>query len=147
MTIATHDTFELTRRDVREITEPVRWIINAWLRSGAAARPFPAQPAARYYNDHRELLLRLLGKHSATIAHVPGEAELYMGFVCGGVPPAPLHYIYVKEAWRKLGLATALLKDRGPERTHRSDKVWTEQWLERRLAIKWAPYRLTELGR
>jgi len=139
-----YESFELTRRDVREITQPVRWIINAWLKSGARARPFPAMSAQRYYSDHRELLLRLLGKHGATIAHVPGEPDLYIGFVCGGLEPAPLHYVYVKQsAWRRLGVGTALLRERGPDRTHRSDKPWTEEWLDR-LGFDWSPYKLTE---
>ena len=88
-----------------------------------------------------EQLLRSPSTHTL-LAHVIDEPSQLLGFVCA-TPPDALHWLYVKQAFRGLGIGTALLTAALPGATSGDCTFWSR----RLLTSQWRynPTRLKEL--
>jgi GNAT superfamily N-acetyltransferase len=140
------------------------FVLHAWMMSARAAPYNVGQDDAAYFDEasgYKGLVLRIL-RHPSTLVLVACGAEdsdhIY-GFACGyddasaqGVPVPVLHYIYVKELFRRNGIARTLLYElvisgylRGARKpllcTARSgDRTWP--WVQRAFGLEFDPTRV-----
>lgn len=115
-----------------EIQEQARaFVIDSWVSSYKFFRA-PRSDFATYKEGQRSLVLRLMAKADVKIATLPGAPDLFVGWVCrkGEV----LHYIYVKQNYRQLGVASKLIEgtkyvSHQPTHSHVRDWVSREAWV------------------
>lgn len=119
------------------------FVRKSWLRSYAASAQ--ARIAGRaYWTGHHDLIERLLERASVRVACSSTHAGTIVGFACVGWP-STLHYVYVREEFRRYGVARRLLADlpAGVTYSHRSDMVSAlpvpDGWF-------FSPYAATEAG-
>jgi len=86
-------------------------IFSSWLKSYWATRPpeMTAVASGLYFSDqgHHGVIERILGRTGAIVAHVPDDPDTIMGWAC--IEDDCLHYVYVREIWRRKGVAKALV--------------------------------------
>ena len=72
-------------------------------------------PKAEFMSNYHQIVTNLLESPTAVlkIACLPDDPECIIGYALGD-QRGILHFIFVKTAWRKLGVAKALLKSLGP---------------------------------
>lgn len=93
----------------------VALVTNAWVQE------FRHAPAARfirnadYYADQRTLIYRLLRASETLVACAPDDENHLFGFVTFG-PGMLVHWVYVKDSYRRIGLGDALLEAAFPGR-------------------------------
>lgn len=113
-------TSPLTIRDARPADH--NFIYNSWLRSNRRARNAAQVPNDIYYTQHHKLVEDILARPTTrTYVITPtalGESDTICGYaVVEALPNAPavhvVHYVYVKETFRRLGLAKQLLQHAG----------------------------------
>jgi GNAT superfamily N-acetyltransferase len=98
--------------NIREAeTKDVPFIFNSWLKSyrnSNFARPLEN---TIYFSEHHKVIERVLQHHGVIIACNPEDPSQIYGFLCAGYVDGilVLHYAYVKQPFRKLGIAKALL--------------------------------------
>ena len=86
-------------------------IYSSWLKSYWDARP-PALrgvPREVFFSDHGHhgVITRLLPRSSVLVACEPEDPSEIYGWLCAS--PRALHYVYVKELWRRKHVATRLI--------------------------------------
>lgn len=99
----------------RGVPEDVSFIFSSWLKSfrlnGMAENLNPKV----YYSQHHCLVEGLMIKANVTVACNPEDPSQIYAYVCHevieGLPV--VHYIYVKDSFRRLGLAAMLLEEVG----------------------------------
>lgn len=89
-------------------------IFTAWLKSYKEQSPFAKKISSNvFYDKHHKIIANLLYKKKAKvlIAHPVDEPDIIVGFlVFEGTTKEPIiHYIYTKEHFRGLGVASTLL--------------------------------------
>ncbi len=86
-------------------------VYSSWLKSYWDARPMALAHVARalFFSDsgHHGVIDRLLPRSTVTVAHPPGDPDEIYGWLCSS--ERALHYLYVKELWRRKGVARGLL--------------------------------------
>lgn len=90
-------------------------VINAWV---SEHRHSPAARFVRdreYFADQRALVVDLLHSSFTLVACAPDDESHIYGFICYG-PANTIHWVYVKSAYRRIGLADALLAAAFPNR-------------------------------
>lgn len=87
------------------------FIYSSWLKSFKKSSSFAKRIRdSIYYKAHHEFITALLKSSKAAIAHVPGDEDVILGYVIyQNSPRAIVHYVFIKEEWRMLGIAKALL--------------------------------------
>lgn len=95
-------------------------------------------PPAVYKRYQRDLALRLLDEDEVIVATSPDDLHLFRGWVCRKVDV--LHYVWVKESWRRLGIASRLI-DGCQTTTHHPTYRHVLRWLKA-LGIEYNPYLL-----
>ena len=97
---------------VRPMTEgDLNFIRNSWLKSYALSNFRRYMTPQVYYSEHSDLVNDLLPKASTLLACDPEDETHIYAYICfelcGDV--LVIHYCYVKELYRKLGLASKLI--------------------------------------
>jgi len=113
----------LTRVDVMlrpRVLADERFIRATWLR---AYRHVVRAPSDWYYAAQGALVSRLLAESETTVAHFPGDSDQILGYVVASGDV--LHWVYTKGAFRRLGIASALLDSALAERPRRATH-WTD---------------------
>ena len=105
--------------EIRAATQTDRPLIFAtWLRSYRHGSLFPRHiPDPTFFEAHHNVAEELLRRSSVRVAHPPGDPEVILGWSCvetlapkgGGSSPIVVHYVYVKPAFRRAGVARRLL--------------------------------------
>lgn len=108
------------------------FLYSTWLKSYALSPTTRGIPRVIYNKGQRERINRLVADPLSVIdiACNPENNELIYGWCCrtGNI----LHYVYVKNAYRRAGIAKALLEpiDGGAVIwTHKSNYIWIEECL------------------
>jgi GNAT superfamily N-acetyltransferase len=57
---------------------------------------------------HRAVVTALLARAGATVACNPGAPDQIYGYVCAETPDV-LHFVYVRNTWRRFGIGSLLL--------------------------------------
>ncbi len=118
------------------------FIISSWLKSFWAHNSMwhwiGSQPFHRHWHSRVEALAR---PGLVTIAAHPERTVQIFGWVCSSGPQ--LHYVYVKDFYRRQGVGTALLKARS---SPRDCSFWTEyaEHLQDKLGWHYQPSRMGE---
>jgi GNAT superfamily N-acetyltransferase len=93
------------QEEIRERAEVVRWIFSSWLRSYFESEWAPDKV---HMARHHDLISDLLLRSEVLVAHLPGEPDLFAGWICA--ERTAIHYCYVKHPYRRDGVATRLLQ-------------------------------------
>ena len=141
---------ELTPKDIYNRSEAWRWVVNSWLKSHyERGRSMWADGHPReYWTQHWELATRLIERAGVLIAHQPGAPDLFLGWVCTDPVRKVCHYVYVKHAFRRGGVATRLLsRVHGPRPvlryTHQPARAQLREAADK-LGWTYSPYALME---
>lgn len=98
------------------------YIRSSWLRSNESSPVARTFGRKAYYSGHHQLVCRLLARHPVRVACSVDAPDTIVGWACVE-PPSVVHYVFVREEFRRYGVARRLLADL-PERvtyTHRTD--------------------------
>lgn len=85
----------------------VNFILNSWLKSYQ-----PSAPPARDYWASQQALIAKLAEHAKVILVCDAENPSFIiGYICGETVQSEfrVHYIYVKNSYRRQGVARSLL--------------------------------------
>jgi len=130
------------------------FIFSTWLKSYRYNNQDVSRvPAELYYRKHHEVIARLRDRCALPVACLPDSPAVIIGFAALELPPALLntsslpppapappviHWVYVKRAWRRMGVATRLLGQLSPSACCHSH--WTSAihpWAH----VKWSGLR------
>lgn len=91
--------------------EDVPFIFSSWLKSYKYAPWCRNLTNTVYYAEHHKVIERLLKTNDVIIACNPEDPSQIYGFVCAGTVDGIfcLHYMYVKQSFRGLGIGKTLL--------------------------------------
>jgi GNAT superfamily N-acetyltransferase len=100
-----------------------------------------------YFIEHHKLIRRIIQQYPVFVACCVDDPELLYGWVCAGKIEDIwcAHYVYIKQAFRKLGIAKLLLQASGYKEncaglcTHRTAKTLP---LEHSMGLIYDPYIL-----
>lgn len=105
----------------RAATQADRPLIFAtWLRAFRHGSHFPRHiPERAYFAAHHNVVEALLDRSTVLVAHPTGDPEVILGWsVVEKLPvddavtaPQAIHFVYVKPAFRRSGIARLLLDD------------------------------------
>lgn len=92
--------------------DDVDLIYDSWLHSGRTDRGPPVDKAI-YFHGQRQVIGELLKRSPVIIACEPAVPAHVLGWVCFELRAGllVLHYIYVKKAFRRMGIATLMMRD------------------------------------
>lgn len=95
-----------------------------------------------YWRGQHEVVSRLLRTASLTVAYCPEVPTEVLGWVLHEKrgPVTVLHYVYVKHAVRRMGIATRLLASIGTERCHYTHRTARGMRFAKRLGAHFNPY-------
>lgn len=95
---------------VRSYRGESAFVAHSWLRSYQSAPAVRNVPVDDYYKFHARLVSKLIDRGQVYIAVHAEHPELFLGHVCGERDErgCVVHYTYVKSAYRRTGIATAL---------------------------------------
>lgn len=108
-------TFPLAHSIRPAIPGDTNFLINSWV---SEARHAPAARFVRdseYFVDQRQLVLDLLRTSETLVACSPDEEDHIFGYIVFGPGPV-VSWVYVKSAYRRIGLADVLLAAAFPSR-------------------------------
>lgn len=96
--------------------EDESFIYNSWLKSFRDSDSVKHITNTVFYKRHHALIEKLMTKSSVLLAVNPEDPSQIMGYVCFDVidDVLLLHYVYVKQTYRSLNVATSLLKAVNP---------------------------------
>lgn len=110
-------------------------IFSSWLRSYKACRDKHVEQTV-YFKEHHKLIDRLLAEGQVLVATPQDDADTILGWCVksGGC----LHFVYVKEAFRRLGIGKALV---GEFEQHSHLTPYFVKWLEKtKVTSVYNPY-------
>jgi len=92
----------------------LNFIIDTWLRTYRRASAVKGIPSQIYYPNHREVALEIISRTNANVASSIDDDDQLFGYILFETSKTPtIHYAYVKQIFRKLGLANQLLESTG----------------------------------
>ncbi len=88
--------------------DDIPFILSTWLRGlRYGCELFELIPDAIYYQRYKQVIEAILAKSEVRVATLPDDASVIVGYAV--LAPDVLHWVYVKQAWRKLGVARQLV--------------------------------------
>ena len=92
----------------------VNFILSTWLKSYYEAMKFYSSGSIRvpfpwgdvYFQGHQEKIKKLLESASCLVCNAPDEEDQIIGYIV--FDEDSLHYCYVKQVYRKMGVAKEL---------------------------------------
>lgn len=97
---------------LRDVTaDDLPFIYNSWLKSFKSSPWAKSIPTSIYYANHKEVIAKILPKAIIMVACNPEDQSQIFGyavFTPGRI--IALHYVYVKQPYRRLGIAQVLFE-------------------------------------
>jgi GNAT superfamily N-acetyltransferase len=88
------------------------FMLATWLQNYRRESYFAARiKDSIFYANHHEIADKLLAQETALVACPDDDSDTILGYIV--VEPKVLHWVYVKKAFRKMGIATRLLEASG----------------------------------
>lgn len=86
------------------------FVFSSWLRSYKASRDTRVAPQV-YFHEHHKVIEAILASPSVsvTVAVSTEDPNTILGWAAMDSSKGVLHYVYVKEAFRRWGVATELV--------------------------------------
>jgi GNAT superfamily N-acetyltransferase len=110
----TNDTIAI--RDAEAADMP--FVVSAWTKSNWDALQVTCPVLSYFINRNhfynagqREYVAFCIAAHGCRIAHLKSDPDQIIGFASGSKDANLLHYVYVKSAFRRLGVGRALAAD------------------------------------
>ncbi len=115
-------------------SEDAAFIFNSWLKAYRHSKVVQSIPNEIYFNGQHKVIEGLVKRAQFIIACNPTDESQIFGYGVGEMLESVLcvHFIYVKEPYRKLGIAATLLQALGhtagspylyTHRTHAAEKL------------------------
>jgi GNAT superfamily N-acetyltransferase len=98
--------------------DEMSFILDSWLKSYKFSPWAGVMENHKYFVQQREAIEALLARGSQiTVAEVP-DTDRVAGWICHEHKPGidVVHYVYVKDPWRKMGIGGALVDETCRER-------------------------------
>ena len=94
------------------------YLVNSWLNSIWKGSSYPARmqiSRETFFRFHRLKIASTLQAASVLVAHPSGDSDTVLGYlVHGSFEGRPVvQYLYTRSAWRRIGIAKALLAAAG----------------------------------
>lgn len=122
------------------------FIYSTWLRSYRHSSQFAKKITNEIFYDmhHRVIDSFITRGGTVLIAHAKGEPDVILGYLCMESVGSILQYIYVKEAFRKMGIGKALFEySKLPEDTTFTHWTNSTNWITKKLTkLNYNPYLL-----
>lgn len=128
------------------VADDLNFILSSWLKSYRQSSQFAKHiPSRLYFEWHQKVIKRILERQTTRVrvAYTPEAPEVILGYFVaeeqGDIWVA--HYLYVKKAFRRFGIAKELFNNVGyMEYTHMTDEC---RWiLNKVLSLVYNPYRI-----
>jgi GNAT superfamily N-acetyltransferase len=74
--------------------------------------------ASVFYEEYEKVLQLLLGRSSVKVMCLDSDPDVVVGYAVLTPDETALHWIFVKKAWRKMGIAKALIPQSTSKYTH-----------------------------
>lgn len=106
----THALSEVGYRGMIAEDEP--FIYSAWLKSVRNESPvYVNVPDRVFYVAHHAVIERLLPSSTVALACLRDDPSVLIGFAVAATKRDGIHFIYVKSAFRRMGIAKALIEN------------------------------------
>lgn len=126
--------------------DDLSFIYSTWLRSYRHSSQFAKKLTNEvYYEMHHKVIDGFILRGGIVlIAHAKGEPEVILGYLCMEPNGSIIQYIYVKKAFRKMGIAKALFEyTKLPENTIFTHWTTDTNWILKKLThLIYNPYLL-----
>ncbi len=90
------------------------FILSSWLRSYRKSDAVKGINNTVFYGQHHQLVETLLSSERVGILYNEEEPDQIIGWICVDNTPGVLHYVYVKNVFRRNGLANDLIASACP---------------------------------
>lgn len=107
---------------IREMREGDRNLVfSSWLKSNATSATARVAGHTAYYSGQHALIERLMQAGTVRVVCSQASPDTIVGWA--SMEPGVVHYVWVREEFRRAGVAKMLLSACGPrvEYTHRTD--------------------------
>ena len=107
--------------------EDTNLVMDTWLRSFFANQSGYREDSKIFFSHHQKQIEKLNneGKIICQVACLPDDEDIILGFAVFGLDYT-LHYIAVKETFKRLGVAKMLLKSFFKDRSEITVSHWTK---------------------
>lgn len=125
------------------------FVFNAWIKAAFEVEPTCYQVRARYEAAQRAHIDACLESATAMVACHPDDPTQLFGFVClanvAGMPV--VHWIYVRNHFRKMGLARSILRRLVPDTSAIVATQWSKDcaWIRRKTKLYFDPNLVHDL--
>lgn len=129
---------EIVIRDFDSLTDEA-FVIDSWMRSFYANSNFTCWvPRKEFQLRHLPLINRLIRESTVRLAVEEEDQSVIIGYAVYGRDA--LHYVYVKENFRRFGICDRLLKECDPLPTRVTHLTERGKTLVQRLGLIHSPY-------
>lgn len=114
--------------NIREFRdEDTNFVISTWLRSFYSNQTGYKEPSKVFFHEHQKQIKKLWNdkKLFCYLAVSPEDEDIILGFAVFGIDYT-LHYVCVKEVYKRLGVARALLNMFYKNRSEIITSHWTK---------------------
>lgn len=128
--------------------EATRWVLKCWNRSAKKAHFNVGVRESIFWSEHNSLIFHLIQRGFVTLATLPGDSDLYCGWLAGD-REAGLHWGFVKSEFRGDRIWERMLKaspKTAPYYTMLPHQTWLQGSLDKRDYI-YNPFKLFEYRR
>lgn len=110
-------------------------VFNAWLLAHRKHGDWPPRLSSqRYFAEHKATIAALIARARMLVACNEARPSQVLGFVCwedaldpDGIPTPTLHWLFVKQPFRRRGIGRALLDRAFPRLTEVRCSHWTQR--------------------
>jgi GNAT superfamily N-acetyltransferase len=110
---------EIDMKHSNMLTTEKSFVYNSWLKSYGKSRESQRMSSKVYFHNYTKIIDGILEDCYVAFALNPDDLDQIFGFVVFNydedINLTVIHYIYVKEAFRKLGLAKKLMQQIQPQ--------------------------------
>lgn len=94
--------------------DELNFVLHSWLRSLRSASHYHRKiPSKTFYDSHAKIIEGILERGHCLVVNPINLAKIIVGYIIwehGDDETVILHYVYVKESYRKMGLSKFLIE-------------------------------------
>lgn len=128
------------------IVDDLPFIFSTWLRSYRHSSNFAKKISnATFFAWHHKVIERFIERGGKVlVAHAVGEPGVILGYFCSENDNSIVQYVYVKKAFRKMGIAKELFKVSAvPNNANFTHWTLDTNWITKKLTeLNYNPYLL-----
>lgn len=107
--------------EVRKAQEQdTNFILSTWLKGALHGNSFFSLiPRDTFFENYERVIKAIIERAETRIATLPDDPNIILGYSV--TEPGIIHWVYVKKAWRKMGIAKTLTQGPFDTVTHVTD--------------------------